>query len=163
MVLGGVKWDEVESEEEPRAMLLGEYEHALDDKNRVTLPARFRQAFADGVFVTKGFDPCLLVYPPKGWSRFVDGQLGGLTPFSREARQMNRFVFASAIQTDLDKQGRMGLIAPLLQHAGLKRGVIVAGVQDHLELWEPEAWRRELDDVGGRADLVAERLAATQS
>ena len=95
-------------------MLLGEHEHALDDKNRVTLPARFRQAFADGVFVTKGFDPCLLVYPPDGWSRFVEGQLGGLTPFSREARQMSRYVFASAIQTDLDKQGRMGLTPPLL-------------------------------------------------
>ncbi len=144
-------------------MLLGEFEHALDDKNRVTLPARFREAFVDGVFVTRGFDPCLLVFPPEGWERFVAEQLAGLTPFSREARQKNRFLFAGGLETELDKQGRIGLTPPLIQHAGLERGVIVAGVRDHLELWEPEAWRREVDDVGGRADLVAERLAGTQS
>ena len=56
-------------------MLLGEHEHSLDDKNRVTLPARFRQAFADGVFVARGIDPCLLVFPPEGWHRLVEGQM----------------------------------------------------------------------------------------
>ena len=66
-------------------MLLGEHEHSLDDKNRVTLPAKFRQAFADGVFVARGIDPCLLVYPPEGWHRLVEGRMEGLDPFSREA------------------------------------------------------------------------------
>jgi MraZ protein len=144
-------------------MLLGEYEHALDDKNRVTLPARFRQAFADGVFVARGIDPCLLVYPPDGWRRFVEEQMAGLNPFSREARQMSRYLFAGATETELDKQGRMMLPAPLIEHAKLRREVVVAGIRDHLELWEPGAWRREIDDVGGSADLVAERLAARQS
>ena len=144
-------------------MLLGEYEHALDDKNRITLPARFRQAFADGVFVTRGFDPCLSVFSRAGWERFVEEQLAGLTPLSREARQMSRFIFAGAIETELDRQGRIGLSAPLLEHANLKREVVVAGVRDHLELWEPKTWRREVDDVGGRADLVAERLAGARS
>ncbi|HEX2110329.1 MAG TPA: division/cell wall cluster transcriptional repressor MraZ [Gaiellaceae bacterium] len=144
-------------------MLLGEYEHALDDKNRVTLPARFREAFADGVFVARGIDPCLLVYPPDGWTRFVDEQMAGLNPFSREARQMSRYLFAGTVETDLDKQGRVMLPPPLLEHAKLRRGVVVAGVRDHLELWDPTAWRREIDDVGGSADLVAERLAAKQS
>jgi MraZ protein len=144
-------------------MLLGEYEHALDDKNRVTLPARFRQSFADGVFVGKGIDPCLVVYPPDGWSRLVEEQLSGLNPFSREARQMSRFLFSGAVETDLDKQGRIMVPPPLLEHAGLVREVVVAGVRDHLELWDPAAWRRELDEVGGSADLVAERLAAKQS
>ena len=144
-------------------MLLGEHEHALDDKNRITLPARFRQAFADGVFVTRGFDPCLFVFSRPGWERFVEEQLAGLTPFSREARQMSRFIFAGAIETELDKQGRVGLTPPLLEHANLTREVVVAGVRDHLELWEPKAWHREVDDVGGRADLVAERLAGTQT
>jgi len=141
-------------------MLLGEFEHALDDKNRVTLPARFRQAFADAVFVTRGFDPCLLVFPPDGWERFVDGQLAGLNPFSREARQMNRFLFAGGLETELDKQGRISLTPPLIQHAGLERGVIVAGVRDHLEIWDRDAWRRELNEVEGSAEHVAERLAA---
>ena len=144
-------------------MLLGEYEHSLDDKSRVTLPARFRQAFADGVFVARGIDPCLLVYPPDGWNRLVDGRLAGLDPFSREARQMSRFLFAGAIETELDKQGRIMLPAALAEHAGLERDVVVAGVRDHLELWEPGAWRKELAEVEGSADLVAERLAAAQS
>jgi MraZ protein len=144
-------------------MLLGEHEHALDDKNRVTLPAKFRQAFADGVFVARGIDPCLLVFPPDGWNRFVDEQLAGLNPFSREARQMSRLLFSGATETELDRQGRMVVPTPLLEHARLEREVVVAGVRDHLELWQPAAWRKELDEVGGSAELVAERLAAKQS
>ena len=141
-------------------MLLGEYEHALDEKNRLTLPAKFRQAFADGVFVVRGIDPCLLVFPPDGWNRFVAGSLEGLNPFSREARQMSRFIFAGATETDLDRQGRIMLPAPLIEHAGLERDVIVAGVRDHLEIWDRAAWRRELDHVEGSAERVAERLAS---
>ncbi len=141
-------------------MLLGEHEHSLDDKNRVTLPAKFRQAFAAGVFVAKGVDPCLLVFPPEGWERLVEGHMDGLNPFSREARQMSRYLFAGAIETELDKQGRIMLPAPLAEHARLTREVIVAGVRDHLELWSPDAWRQELDDVGRSAELVAERLAS---
>jgi len=141
-------------------MLLGEYEHAIDDKNRVTLPAKFRQAFSGGVFVARGIDPCLLVFPPEGWSRLVADQMEGLNPFSREARQMSRYLFAGATETELDKQGRIMLPPPLVEHAALERGVVVAGVRDHLELWEPGAWRKELDDVGRSAELVAERLAA---
>jgi MraZ protein len=143
-------------------MLLGEHEHSLDDKNRVTLPAKFRQAFADGVFVARGIDPCLLVFPPEGWHRLVEGQMEGLNPFSREARQMSRYLFAGAIETELDKQGRVMLPAALVEHARLAKEIVVAGVRDHLELWSPEAWRQELDDVGRSAELVAERLASAQ-
>ena len=144
-------------------MLLGQFEHSLDDKNRVTLPARFRRAFADGVFVAKGFDPCLVVYPPEGWNALVEGRMAGLDPLSREARQMSRFLFSNASEAELDKQGRIMLPGPLIEHAGLKREIVVAGVRDHLELWSAEAWRKELDDVEGSAEDVAERLAAASS
>jgi MraZ protein len=144
-------------------LLLGQFEHSLDDKNRVTLPARFRQAFAKGVFVAQGIDPCLVVYPPEGWNALVEGRMAGLDPFSREARQMSRYLFANASEAVPDKQGRIMLPGPLLEHAGLKREIVVAGVRDHLELWEPTAWRKELDDVGRSAEDVAERLAATSS
>ena len=143
-------------------MLLGEHEHSLDDKNRVTLPAKFRQAFADGVFVARGIDPCLHVYPPEGWHRFVEGRMEGLDPLSREARQLSRYLFAGAIETELDKQGRVMLPAALVDHARLGKEIVVAGIRDHLELWAPEAWRQELDDVGRSAELVAERLASAQ-
>src|SRR5215211_8126534 len=125
-------------------MLLGEYEHALDDKNRLTLPARFREAFADGVFVVRGLDPCLLVFARGDWERFVEDRLAGLNSFSREARQMSRYFFSGALETDLDRQGRFVLPPSLQQHARLRREVIVAGVRDHLEIWDPEAWRTHL-------------------
>jgi MraZ protein len=144
-------------------MLLGAYEHSLDDKNRVTLPAKFRQAFAKGVFVALGIDPCLVAYPPEGWDSLVEGRMAGLDPFSREARQMSRYLFAGASEAVPDKQGRIMLPASLIEHAGLEREVVVVGVRDHLELWEPSAWRKELADVGRSAEDVAERLAATSS
>src|SRR4030095_14300869 len=108
-------------------MLLGEHEHSLDDKNRVILPAKFRQAFADGVFVARGIDPCLLVFPPEGWHRLVEGQMEGLNPFSREARQMSRYLFAGAIETELDKQGRVMLPGALVEHARLAQEIVLAG------------------------------------
>ena len=141
-------------------MLLGEYEHTLDDKNRLTLPARFRQAFAEGVVVTRGMDGCLFAYTREDWDRLVQSRLATLDPLSQEGRRMQRFFFSGAAETELDKQGRVGLPAALLQHAKLDRDVVVAGVHDHLEIWDRDAWRRELAEVEGSAEHVAERLAA---
>ena len=140
-------------------MLLGEYEHNLDEKNRLTLPARFRQAFGDGVVVTRGMDGCLFVYTRAGWERFVADRLEGLDPFSREARQMSRFLFSGASEAELDRQGRIMLPPALMQHAKLGREVVVAGVRDHLEIWDRAAWREQLKEVEASAELVAERLA----
>jgi len=141
-------------------MLLGEYEHTLDDKNRLTLPARFRQAFTDGIVVTKGMDGCLFAYTRDDWDRLVQTRLATLDPLSKEGRRMQRFFFSGAAETELDKQGRVGVPGALLQHAELGRDVVVAGVHDHLEIWDRDAWRRELAEVEGSAEHVAERLAA---
>jgi MraZ protein len=144
-------------------MLLGEYEHTVDDKNRLTLPARFRQAFADGIVVTRGMDGCLHAYTPAAWSRLVDGRLATLDQLSKEGRRMYRFFFSGATETELDKQGRVGIPAALLEHAKLGRDVVVAGVHDHLEIWDRAAWRLELAEVEGSAEHVAERLAAQRT
>ena len=141
-------------------MFLGEYEHTLDDKNRLTLPAKFRDAFAGGVVVTRGMDGCLSVYTQDAWDRFVSVRLEGLDPFSREARQMSRFLFAGAAEAEPDKQGRVMLPPALITHAKLAREVVVAGVRDHVEIWDRATWRTHLEDVEGSAELVAERLAA---
>jgi MraZ protein len=143
-------------------MLLGEYDHTLDDKNRLTLPAKFRQALGDGVVVTRGMDRCLFVFTRDGWDEFVAARLEGLNPFSKEARQMSRFMFAGATETELDKQGRIMLPPALIEHASLGREVVVAGVRDHVEIWERAAWREQLKEVEGSVELVAERLAAKQ-
>lgn len=143
-------------------MLLGEYEHALDDKNRLTLPARFRHEFADGVVVTRGMDGCLAVYTRADWEAFVEGRLGGLDPFSQKARQMSRFLFAGASETELDRQGRIPLPQALVEHARLGHEVVVAGVRDHVEIWDRAAWREELKRFEGSAEDVAEHLAEKQ-
>lgn len=143
-------------------MLLGEHEHALDDKNRLTLPAKLRQSFSDGLVVSRGMDGCLVVYPRDGWERFVERRLSGLDPFSKEARQMSRFVFSGAAEAELDKQGRVMVPPALLASAGLEREVVVAGMRDHLEIWDRAKWREQMQEVEGSAELVAERLAAKQ-
>ncbi len=140
-------------------MLLGEYEHTIDDKNRLTLPAKFRQAFADGVVVTRGMDGCLYAYARPDWERLVEQRLGVLDPLSKEARTMQRFFFSAASDQELDKQGRVMIPPSLARHADLGREVVVAGVYDHLEIWDRGKWREELAEVEGGAEDVAERLA----
>ena len=141
-------------------MLLGEYEHTIDDKSRLTLPARFRQAFAEGVVVSRGLDGCLYAYPRAEWARAIEARLEELDPLSKEGRRLQRYFYSGAAEDELDKQGRIGIPGPLLEHAQLGRDVVVAGVHDHLEIWDRAAWRRELAEVEGSAEHVAERLAA---
>jgi MraZ protein len=140
-------------------MLLGEHEHSIDDKNRVTLPAKFRAAFAGGLVVTKGLEGCLLAYPTADWEQLVESWLADLGPFSKEARRVQRFFFGGATEVELDKQGRVMIPAALIQHGGLRRNVVIAGMRDHLEIWDSATWRKELKEVEGSAEDVAERLA----
>ena len=141
-------------------MLLGSYDHTIDDKNRLTLPAKFRQAFAGGVFVTRGLDGCLFAYRREDWGRLVESRLSTLDPLSPETRRLERFFYAGASESELDKQGRVMIPAQLIEHAKLGREVVVAGVNDRLEIWDRAAWRKELAEVEGSAEDVAERLAA---
>ena len=140
-------------------MLLGEFEHTLDDKNRLTLPAKFRRAFEDGCVVSKGLDGCLFAWTPEGWANYQETTLSTLNALSREGRQLQRYFFSGATDTTPDKQGRVIIPAALAEDAKLDRVVVVAGVNDHLEIWDRDAWRRELSEVEGSAEDVAERLA----
>jgi MraZ protein len=141
-------------------MLLGEYEHTIDEKGRLTLPARFRQALADGIVLTRGMDGCLYAYAPADWQHLVESRLATLDPLSREGRVMQRFFFSGAAEAQPDKQGRVMVPAALAEHAKLGKEVVVAGVNDHLEIWDRAAWRAQLKEVEGSAEHVAERLAA---
>jgi MraZ protein len=140
-------------------MLLGEYEHSIDDKNRLTLPARFRQAFRDGLVLTRGIERCLSAYPRSEWTATVESRLQELDPLSREGRLMQRFFFSGAAEAELDKQGRVMIPSSLADHAGLGKEVVVAGIRDHLEIWDRAAWRAHLQEIEGSAEDVAERLA----
>ena len=143
---------------EGRNVLLGEFEQRLDDKNRVTIPARLRAHFEAGVFVNRGIDQCLQVFDPKGWNAYVTAETTRLDLFTREGRQMQRFLFA-AVETEIDRQGRVALPARMLERAAIERDIVVAGTGDRLEIWNRDAWRREFDEFEGSVDVAAERLA----
>ena len=144
---------------QPPVMLLGAYDHTLDDKNRLTLPAKFREAFIDGVVITRGLDGCLYAFRREDWDRLVDSRLSTLDPLSPEGRRLQRHFFSGASEAELDKQGRVMIPAQLIKHAKLSKEVVVAGVNDRLEVWDRAAWRKELAEVEGSAEDVAERLA----
>jgi MraZ protein len=141
-------------------MFIGTYEHTIDEKSRLTLPARFREALGDGVVLARGLDGNVAVYPRETWKMTVEARISALDPLSREARELRRFFFSGAADADLDRQGRVLVPAALTRHAGLERDVVVAGNYDHLELWSRTAWEQHLHAVEGSAEHAAERLAA---
>ena len=138
-------------------MLLGEFTQRLDAKNRLTLPAKLRAAFAEGVVVTKGFDGCLFVFPRGNWDSFVESRLERLDPSTVD-------VVAAVVEFHsgtkyLDGQGRVMLSQSLLQHARLDKDIVVAGARDYLEVWDGEAWTRQQAESEGSVEDVAERLS----
>jgi len=140
-------------------VLLGEYTQRLDAKNRLTLPAKLRAAFAEGAVVTKGFDGCLFVFPREGWNSFVESRLERLDPFSKESRDLGRWFYGGANECELDGQGRVMLTQPLIGHARLDKEIVVAGARDYLEVWNAEAWSRQRAESEGSVEDVAERLS----
>jgi MraZ protein len=139
-------------------MLLGEYDHTLDDKNRLTLPAKLRAELGEEVVITRGLDGCLFVYSKASFEVLAD-RVRTLDPFRPETRTMQRYFFSGAPPVELDRQGRMVIPANLLATAGIVREVTVAGMYDHLEIWDRAVWRKQLEQAEGSAEDVAGRLA----
>jgi MraZ protein len=140
-------------------MFLGEHEHTLDQKGRLTLPAKYRDSFPEGLVLTRGMDGCVFAYAKADWSELAS-RLAALDTLGRDDRMMKRHFFSGAAELMPDRQGRVMIPATLASHAKLDRDVVVAGVFDHLEIWDRAAWRAQIADVEGRAEDVAERLAA---
>jgi MraZ protein len=139
-------------------MFYGEYEHTVDEKNRLTLPVRFRRALAGGVVLARGIEKNIDVYPRESWDANV-ARIAELDSLTREAREMKRFVFAGATVSEIDKQGRVLVPPHLASHAGLAKEVVLAGVHDHIEIWDRSEWTTHLSAIEGSAGDVAERLA----
>ena len=112
----------------------------------------------DEVVITRGLDGCLSVYSRASFEVLAE-RMGTLDPFSRETRTMQRYFFTGAPPVELDKAGRMVIPAKLLESAGIQREVTVAGVYDHLEIWDRARWREQMREAEGSAEDVAERLA----
>ncbi len=140
-------------------VLLGQYTQRLDDKNRLTVPAKFRAGFDPDIVVTRGLDGCLWAFTKDGWDAFHTEQSSRLDGFSREARQMRRFFFSGAHEAKLDRQGRVALPAGLMEHAELDREIVVTGTGEHLEIWNRDKWAGVVSESQGSMEDVAERFA----
>jgi len=128
-------------------VFLGEYNHSLDPKGRLVMPAKFRRGLEHGCVVTKGQDRCLFVFPRERWDEEAEKVLR-LPRTDRRARNFARSFFASASDQVPDKQGRIQLPEALRAYAGLERDVTVVGMADHVELWPTAVW----NEVAAEAD-----------
>ena len=129
-------------------MFLGEYQHSLDEKGRVVVPKKFRDALQDGCYVTKGQDRCVFVFTPDRWEAEM-ARVAALPRTDRRSRNYARSFFASASDQGLDGQGRLALSEGVRDYASLDKDVVVVGVADRIEIWATDVWagiQEEADD-----------------
>ena len=139
----------------------GTFDHTLDAKNRLTVPAKFRASLSDGVVLSKGIERCVQVWTPKAYDAYVQTALQGMNPLSEPARKLNRFFAANSLDTELDAAGRIGLPAFLLDHAGLSKDVVVTGSGDALEIWDRMTWATYNDALASDVDEITASLGNT--
>ena len=139
------------------ASFRGTFDYSLDAKNRLTVPARFRAALAEGVVMAKGTEPCVALWTPDAYDSYTDAILSGLHPLSEEADKLERFFAANSHETELDSAGRVGFPPFLLEHAGLTKEVVVTGARNRLEVWDRQQWAAynetlvaDIKDIRGR-------------
>lgn len=137
----------------------GQYEHSLDSKDRITVPARFRAPLDGGVVLVEGLEPCVEVFSTQGYEERMRSYAGELNPLKKRGRMMQRRFNASAQDESLDSAGRVRVAKHLAQHAELAGPCVVIGVGDHLEIWNPERWAEHSAEIDEQAERLAEELA----
>lgn len=147
----GIKWYIL------KTMLIGEYTHKIDDKKRLSLPAKFRKELGKKVVVTRGLEGCLFVYSEKEWAKIAE-RLSQLGMGQANMRGFARFMLAGAVEMDVDAIGRVLIPDFLKEFAELKSTVVLAGVHTRLELWNEKAWSAYKIRIEKEADVLAERL-----
>jgi len=138
-------------------MFMGEYQHTIDAKGRLIVPARFREGLGDRFILTKGLDGCLFAYPPQEWTA-LENKMRSL-PFTRaDARAFVRFFFAGACECEVDKQGRILIPASLREYAALEKDVVVIGVSSRVEIWSAARWRDYSAGSAASVEQIAEKI-----
>ena len=139
-------------------MFTGEYNHTVDTKGRLIVPAKFRDQLGDEFVVTRGLDGCLFVYTLDEWHN-MEERFREIPMTSKNARKFSRFLFAGAVTCEVDKQGRILLPPVLREYAGIQKDVVLAGILSRIEIWDKDRWNDntydedEMDDV---AEYMAE-------
>ena len=136
-------------------MFMGEYNHIIDAKGRLIIPARFRELLGEEFILTKGLDGCLSIYPMDAWEAF-ETKIRALPLTNKNARTFTRFFVAGATNCELDRQGRILVPQTLREFAGLEKEVVLTGNLDRIEIWSKEKWSENCnyDDM----DSIAESM-----
>jgi len=140
-------------------VFLGEFEHSVDEKGRVAVPARFREELAEGIILTRGFERCLQAFPRPTWERLRE-RVSGLSLGSEESRLLRRLLFSGATDVEVDRQGRILVPQNLREYAGLGEQVVLAGMDTFFEVWSSERWRTVLDTIDSQGSAIAQQLSA---
>ena len=139
-------------------MFVGEYQHTLDPKGRLILPVKFREAFSDGLVLTKGFENCIFVFSRAEWPK-VEDKFRSLALLKKQARMLSRFFFSGTAEEIPDKQGRVMIPAGLRDHAGLEKEIVVIGVANRLEIWSQNGWNDYCAGAQESYEEIAEEMA----
>lgn len=138
-------------------MFIGEYEHTLDEKKRVSLPKQFRTGLGKKMVMTRGLDNCLFVYSKASWEKVAE-KLQALSFAQADTRGFNRFILSGAAEVEADTAGRILIPEHQKEFAGLKKTVVFAGVSDRVEVWDVESWKAYKARIEKQADSMAEKL-----
>ncbi|MDQ0972794.1 division/cell wall cluster transcriptional repressor MraZ [Neobacillus sp. NPDC093182] len=138
-------------------MFMGEYHHSIDNKGRMIVPSKFREELGEMFIITRGLDQCLFGYPLKEWA-LIEDKLKGLPLTKKDARAFTRFFFSGATESELDKQGRINIPAPLLQYAKLEKECVVLGVSNRIEIWSKQIWEDYFSESEESFAEIAENM-----
>jgi MraZ protein len=138
-------------------MFMGEYQHTIDSKGRMIVPAKFREGLGEQFVLTRGLDQCLFGYPMSEW-KLIEEKLKALPLTKKDARAFTRFFFSGATECELDKQGRINIASPLLNYAKLEKECVVIGVSNRIELWSKEIWEQYVEEQEDSFAEIAENM-----
>ncbi len=139
-------------------MLIGEYEHTIDSKGRLIMPAKLREDMGDKFIITKGLDGCLFGFSQTEWNNFEE-KLKTLPLTNKNARDFVRFFLSGAMECEVDKQGRFLISSNLREYATLEKETMITGVGTRIEIWNRDKWKKYNSEENISADQIAENMA----
>ncbi|MEI8174551.1 MAG: division/cell wall cluster transcriptional repressor MraZ [bacterium] len=142
-------------------MLIGEYIHTIDEKNRVSMPAKFRKELGKKIIITPGLGKCLFIFTSKEWekvSKKLSDSDSDLSFLKADQRSFNRYMFGRAVEVEIDSIGRILLPDFLKEKINLKNSAVMVGVKDRVEVWNESEWSEQKDIVEKQAEALAEKL-----
>lgn len=138
-------------------MFMGEYQHSLDEKSRLIIPARFREDLGERFVLTRGLDRSLFLYPLAEW-KAIEEKMKTLSTTQADARAFVRLFFSGAVECEPDKQGRISVPPHLREHAGIQRDLYILGVSTRIEIWAREVWEEYAKKAEESYESLAEKI-----